>query len=147
MEIQLEAVRPEDIERRSMELIAAELPHPIPPDREAVVKRVIHTTADFEYADTLTFTPDVCARAVEVLRGGATIVTDTRMAFSGVNKAACAKLGVDVVCFMGDADVAAAARDGGTTRAAASMDKAAGSRARWFLPSATPPLRWSGSAS
>ena len=126
MEIQLEAVLPGEIEKRSMERIAAELPHPVPPEHEAVVKRVIHTTADFDYADTLVFSPDVCAKAVELLRNGATIVTDTRMAWSGVNKAACSQLGVDVCCFIGDADVAIAAKEAGTTRAAASIDKAAG---------------------
>ena len=126
MQIQLENVLPGDIEKRSMELIAAELPHPIAPENADVIKRVIHTTADFDYADTLCFSPEVCRRTVELLqKGGATIVTDTKMACSGVNRAACEKLGVEVRCFIGDDDVAAAARANGTTRAAAAVDKAA----------------------
>ena len=89
-------------------------------------RRVIHTTADFDYADNLYFSTDVCEKTVELLKqGGVTIVTDTNMAFSGVNKAACKKLGVEVRCFMADEDVAAAAKEHGTTRATASMDKAA----------------------
>lgn len=125
MHIQLENVLPGEIEARSMELIAQELRRPLPPEHEAVVKRVIHTTADFDYADNLVFSPDVCARAIDALKAGATIVTDTKMAFSGVNRAACRKLGMEVKCFMSDEDVAAAAKANGTTRATASMDKAA----------------------
>ncbi len=126
MHIELENVLPRDIEKRSMELLTAELPHPIDPEHADVVKRVIHTTADFEYADSLCFSPDVCRKTVALLKaGGATIVTDTQMAYSGVNKAACRQLGVSVRCFMGDEDVAAAAQAAGTTRATASMDKAA----------------------
>lgn len=125
MHIELENVLPADIERRSMEIIGGELPHPIPPEHEAVVKRVIHTTADFDYLDNLIFSYGACAKGIEALKAGATIVTDTNMAFSGVNKASCRKLGVEVRCFMADEDVAAAAKANGTTRATASMDKAA----------------------
>lgn len=126
MHIELENVLPGDIEKRSMEIITSELPHPIAEENADVIKRVIHTSADFDYADTLCFSPDVCAKTAELLqKGGVTIVTDTKMAWSGVNKAACKKLGVDVVCYISDEDVAEAAKENGTTRATASMDKAA----------------------
>lgn len=125
MHLELENILPADIEKRSMEIIGSELPHPVPPEHEAVVKRVIHTTADFDYLDNLVFSPGACAKGIEALGAGAAIVTDTNMAFSGVNKAACRKLGVEVRCFMADEDVAEAARKNGTTRAAASMEKAA----------------------
>ena len=126
MHMELERVLPNEIEKRSMEIISSELPHPIDEKVADVVRRVIHTTADFDYADTLYFSTDVCEKTVELLKkGGVTIVTDTNMAFSGVNKAACKKLGVEVRCFMADEDVAAAAKANGTTRATASMDKAA----------------------
>ena len=126
MHIQLENVLPGEIEKRSMALISAELPHPLDAENADVIKRVIHTTADFEYADSLTFSPAVCSETVALLRrGGVTIVTDTQMACSGVNKAACRQLGVEVRCFMSDEDVAAAAKANGTTRAVAAVDKAA----------------------
>ena len=126
MHMELERVLPNEIEKRSMEIITSELPHPIDEKVADVVRRVIHTTADFDYADNLYFSTDVCEKTVELLKqGGVTIVTDTNMAFSGVNKAACKKLGVEVRCFMADEDVAAAAKANGTTRATASMDKAA----------------------
>ncbi len=125
MHTELERVLPNEIEARSMELLTAELPHPVPPEHADVIKRVIHTTADFDYADTLCFSPEVCAQTVALLQGGGvTIVTDTMMAFSGVNKAACRQLGVEVRCLIAEEAVAAAARDNGTTRAAAAVDMA-----------------------
>ncbi len=125
MHIQLETVLPGDIEKRSMELLTAELPHPLDAENADVIKRVIHTTADFDYADTLTFSAGACDDTVALLRqGGVTIVTDTQMACAGVSKAACRQLGAEVRCFMGDDDVAAAARANGTTRAVAAVEKA-----------------------
>ena len=121
-----EIIRPEDIERRSFELIEAELPHPLPEDLAPIIKRVIHTTADFDYADSLYFSEGVLAKALSALSGGATVVTDTNMACAGINKGALKKLGGRAVCFMADEDVAEAAKQNGTTRAVASMDKAAG---------------------
>ena len=81
MHIELENVLPGDIEKRSMEIITSELPHPIAEENADVIKRVIHTSADFDYADSLCFSPDVCAKTAELLKtGGVTIVTDTKMA-------------------------------------------------------------------
>ena len=90
-----------------------------------MVKRVIHTTADFDYAQSLCFTPDAVARGVAALRQGVSIVTDTNMAKAGVSKPSLAKLGGTVACFMADGDVARAAQENGTTRADAAMEKAA----------------------
>ena len=125
MKIQLENVLPMDIERRSFEIIESELPHPIDPSLAPIIKRVIHTTADFEYADSLYFSEGVLEKALTALKNGATIVTDTNMGKSGINKAALAKLGCKVECFMADPDVAEIAKANGSTRATASMDKAA----------------------
>lgn len=119
---------PGDIERTSMEIIAQELAArgcALPPEHTAVVRRVIHATADFEYAETLRFTPQAVQKGVAALCAGAPIVTDTNMAKAGVSKPALAKLGGQVHCFMADEDVAAAARAAGTTRAVAAMEKAA----------------------
>ena len=125
MTTELERVLPMEIEKRSFEIIESELPHPIDPDLAPIIKRVIHTSADFEYADTLCFSPDVVAKAHEAIKNGACIVTDTQMAKAGINKKNLARYGGEVYCFIADEDVAAAAKEQGTTRSAASMDKAA----------------------
>ena len=125
MKTQLEQIVPMDIEMRSFELITRELPHPIEEQLAPIIKRVIHTTADFEYADTLCFSPNVLEKALAAIRSGATIVTDTTMAMSGINKRMLAKHGGKVCCFIADEDVAAAAKKNGTTRSAESMKKAA----------------------
>lgn len=126
MNIKLQNVLPHEIEKRSFEIITAELgDRTLAPEHEAVVKRVIHTTADFDYIDNMVFSPDAVRRALDALRGGATIVTDTNMARAGINKAAAEKLGCAVVCYMGDEDVARDAAQRGTTRAQAAVEKAA----------------------
>lgn len=91
------------------------------PGTEAVVRRVIHTTADFDYAAALNFTPGAVAAAVKALQDGAQIVTDTNMACSGVSKPSLEKLGSQVHCYMAQPQVAQAAREQGTTRAVAAV--------------------------
>ena len=125
MKVELERVAPMEIEARSFEIITRELPHPIDEALAPIIKRVIHTTADFDYADSLWFSEGAVDMALRAIRGGASIVTDTTMAMAGINKRALAKHGGEVFCFIGDDDVAEAARRNGTTRAVAAMDKAA----------------------
>lgn len=126
MKLQLENVLPMDIEKRSFEIITEELgDRELPEELAPVIKRVIHTTADFDYAENLCFSEDVLTKAKEAIRQGACIVTDTQMAKSGINKKALAKFGGEVLNFMSDEDVAAAAKANGTTRATACIDKAA----------------------
>ena len=123
---ELEQVLPADIEKRSFEIITEELGEKILiPGTEPIVKRCIHTSADFDYADNLAFSDGVVERALEAIRNGAAIVTDTQMAKAGINKKRLAQYGGEVHCFMSDEDVAQAAKENGTTRAAACMDKAA----------------------
>ena len=119
-------VLPGDIEATSMAIIEAELPHPLDPILAPVIKRVIHATADFEYADTLAFSEGVIGMALDALRQGATIVTDTMMAQAGINQAALCTLGGQTRCFMADPGIANQAAAAGTTRATASMDRIAG---------------------
>ena len=122
----LENVRPMDIERRSFEIITELLGDRQPaPEIAPVVKRVIHTTADFDYAENLVFSPGAVERGMEALRAGCDIVTDTQMAKAGVNKTILARLGGEVHCFMSDPDVAEEARERGVTRAIVSMERAA----------------------
>ena len=117
---------PGDIERRSFEIITEELGgRTFPPLEEPVVKRVIHTTADFSYADSLVFTHDAAHCALDALRAGATVLTDTNMALAGISKPALAKIGCQAVCYMADPEVAALAKTNATTRAVASMQRAA----------------------
>ena len=119
---------PADIERTSMQIIEKELTEQgivISPENAAVVRRVIHATADFSYADTLRFTPKAAERGVEALRRGVSLVTDTNMALSGLSKPSLASLGNAAYCFMADPEVAKAAQQKGTTRAAAAMQYAA----------------------
>ena len=123
----LENVLPMDIEKRSFEIITEELGElKLDPDKESIIKRCIHTAADFDYARTMRFSDNVVGDTLDIMKnGGFTIVTDTKMAQTGINKAALAKLNGNAVCFMSDPDVAARAKEAGSTRAAACMEKAA----------------------
>ena len=124
----IEHLLPEQIEQRSFEIIDGELKKRgivLPKEQEMITKRVIHTTADFEYTDTLTFSEGAVGIARELLKKGADIVTDTNMALSGINKRSLAGLGGEVHCYMADETVAKLARERGTTRAAVSMEIAA----------------------
>lgn len=126
MKTELEQVLPAEIEKRSFEIITEELgDKKLAPGTEPIVKRCIHTSADFDYADNLVFSDGVVEQAMRAIQNGASIVTDTQMAKAGINKKKLAEYGGQVYCFMSDEDVAEAARRNGTTRAAASMDKAA----------------------
>ena len=126
MEIRLEQVLPAEIEKRSFEIITAELGDvALTPGTEPIVKRCIHTSADFEYAKNLIFSADAVAKAMAAIRAGATIVTDTQMGMAGINKKKLAQYGSEVRCFMADEDVAEEAKKSGITRATASMEKAA----------------------
>ena len=126
MKIELEQVSPHEIEKRSFEIITEELNgRTFPEDQELVVKRCIHTSADFDYADNLCFSEHAVAKGIEAIREGACIVTDTQMARSGINKKVLARHGGEALWFMSDEDVAARAKETGSTRAAACMEKAA----------------------
>lgn len=126
MKVELENVKPMDIEKRSFEIITEELgDKKLLPGTELIVKRCIHTSADFDYAENLCFSEHAVEQAITAIKNGACIVTDTQMAKSGINKRALSRYSGEVYCFMSDEDVAELARKNGTTRATASMDKAA----------------------
>ena len=122
----LEYVRPMDIEKRSFEIISELLGDtPLAPENELVIKRVIHTSADFDYVKNLVFSENAVKIALEALKSGCDIVTDTQMAKAGINKRALEKLGGQVHCFMSDEEVAKEAKLRGVTRATVSMERAA----------------------
>lgn len=119
---------PADIEAQSFVIITKELEEMgvnLPNDTAFITKRVIHTTADFSYVQQLVYQNDPVGHAVQALKNGASIVTDTNMAKAGVSKTFLSSFGGQVVCYMADEDVARDAKENGTTRAAASMRKAA----------------------
>lgn len=123
----IERLLPEEIEKRSFEIITEELKKRgivLPAEQEMITKRVIHTSADFDYAHTLVYSKEAVLIAKELLVKGADIVTDTNMALSGINKKALAKLGGQAHCFMADEDVVRIAKERGVTRAVVSMEKA-----------------------
>lgn len=124
----VEKVRPDEIEKRSFEIISKELEKRgivLPSEQEMITKRVIHTSADFEYASTMRYSDHAVEIAKKLLEQGADIVTDTNMAYSGINKRVLEAFGGAAHCFMADEDVARIAKERGVTRAVVSMEKAA----------------------
>ena len=122
----IEHINPADIEKKSFEIIGSLLgDRLLDPEKEPVIKRVIHTTADFDYVDNLVFSEGAVPEGIEALKNGCDIVTDTQMARSGINKTILGRLGGHVHCFMSDPDVAAEAKERGVTRAIVSMERAA----------------------
>lgn len=120
-----EHLSPMEIERRSFEIISRELDRALDPQLAPIIQRVIHTTADFEYADTLYFSPNVVSKALEALQKELTLITDTTMALAGINKRSLAALGVRACCLIADHEVARAAKANNTTRSKEAMIKAA----------------------
>lgn len=124
--MELEYILPKDIERRSFEIIEKELvDRNLSDEIKPIVMRAIHTTADFDYYDNMFFSENAVKTALSAINEGIVFVTDTNMAKAGINKAALARHGCTVECFMADSDVAASADEKGITRAAVSVDKAA----------------------
>jgi precorrin-8X/cobalt-precorrin-8 methylmutase len=124
----IEYVRPQDIEKRSFAIISKELEEKgivLPKEQELVTKRAIHTSADFDYAKTMTYSAHAVGIAKKLIQNGADIVTDTNMALAGVNKKELAKYGGEAHCFMAEEEVVKIAKERGVTRAAVSMEKAA----------------------
>lgn len=124
----MEIVKPDEIEKRSFEIISEELMQRgivLPKEQEMITKRVIHTSADFDYAKTMCYSENAVAIAKELLANGADIVTDTNMAYAGINKRILGLLGGEAHCFMAEEDVISMAKERGVTRAAVSMEKAA----------------------
>lgn len=123
----IQIIQPMEIEKRSFAIIRETLGDRVfPPEQEPIVFRAIHTSADFDYADNLYFSPGAVPALQEALKSGAHIVTDTNMARSGISKAALARFGGQVHCFISDEDVAAKAKERQVTRAIVSMEKACG---------------------
>ena len=124
----IEYILPNEIEKRSFEIITDELKAmgiDIPAEEAPVTKRVIHTSADFDYAKTMCYSDNAIKKAKELIKAGAHIVTDTNMALAGINKTKLASFGGQVHCFMADEEVAKIANQRQVTRATVSMERAA----------------------
>lgn len=125
---------PMDIEKRSFEIIGEEMGAHNFTERElSIVKRVIHTTADFQYKDLIYIREGAIDRALELLKKGTVIYTDTKMALSGINKKALAVLNCKVECFVDREDVAALAKEKGITRSMAAVEKAVEEKVEFFV--------------
>lgn len=125
MKLDLQHILPDEIEKRSFEIIEEELHGAVIDElQKPVIKRVIHTTADFDYLDNLKFSQNAVKNAIAALKSGASIVTDTSMVMAGINKKSLNKLGGRVHCFIGDEDVAGEAKERNTTRSVICMERA-----------------------
>ena len=125
--IELDHVLPEDIEKTSFSIIKSELEEKgleIPKESAPIILRVIHTTADFEYFDTLKISDGAINAALHAIQNGAHIVTDTTMAYSGINKKLLSRFGGEAHCFIADPDVAETAKKRSVTRASVAIEKA-----------------------
>lgn len=123
----IQHLKPEEIEKKSFEILSQELKNrniTLPADQEMITKRVIHTTADFDYTQTLVYSENAVETAKKLILQGADIVTDTNMALAGINKRVLAQFGSEAHCYMADEEVAELARQRQTTRASISMEKA-----------------------
>lgn len=123
----IEYLLPNEIEKRSFEVIEEELRQRgifLPVEEADITKRVIHTSADFDYAKTLVYSKEAVSVIKSLIRNGADIVTDTKMASAGINKKKLAEFGGEVHCFMADEEVARQAGQRKVTRAWVSMEKA-----------------------
>ena len=119
-------MKPLEIEQLSFQIIDSEAgDHGFPPDQWPLVRRVIHTSADFEWQAMIRLHPQAIACGVAAIRAGATVVTDTNMARVGIRQRDMEAFGGSVRCYMADERVAATAAREGTTRAKAAVDLAA----------------------
>ena len=118
-------MKPMDIEKESFAIIEKELTTDIPAEYKPIVKRVIHTTADFSYETSMTFSKGVIEEALKAIREGVDIVTDTNMAKSGISHKMAEKFSCSLNCYMADSDVASEAAKREVTRATVSVEKAA----------------------
>lgn len=140
---------PQNIERHSFEIISQIIADERPDYRfadelqEKIIKRAIHTSADFEWLDILHFSPDVLSRITQALRRGCTIYTDTTMALSGINKTQLEQLGCQWQCYISDPRAVAIAKSQGITRSMAAVDFAAQEQGKSCLCLAMPPPRYS----
>ncbi len=116
---------PHEIEQKSMEIIAAEAgEHIFPPEQWAVVSRVIHTSADFDYLQNIRIHSQAVDAGLEAIRAGRTIITDTNMVLAGLRKKDLSGFGGRAICYMDDPEAARLARETGSTRAAVAVDMA-----------------------
>lgn len=124
----IEIVKPNEIEKRSMQIIESEMDLSrinFFDERELkVVKRCIHTAADFDYQYNLCFNNAAINKAIELIREGAYIVTDTKMAAAGINKVFLQKFNCELFCFVSDEDIIEESKKREITRSALSVEKA-----------------------
>jgi len=118
-------MKPEEIENLSFKIIEQEIgTHVLTHDQWPIVRRMIHTSADFEYRDTVRFHPDAVKAGLEAIRNGKKIITDTNMARVGIRKKELDRFGASTECYMNDPMIHHNAKAGGVTRAKVAVDMA-----------------------
>ena len=118
-------MKPDQIESLSFQIIAKEIgDHNLSQDQWTIVRRMIHTSADFEYGSMTRFHPNAIQSGLDAIRGGKKIITDTNMARVGIRKKELDRFGASTVCFMNDPDIHRRARASGSTRARIAVDMA-----------------------
>lgn len=118
-------MKPADIEKLSFEIIDREAgEHGFPEDKWSIVRRMIHTSADYEYLDSVRFSPEAVEIGIQAISSGKNIVTDTNMAKAGIRKKEIAEFGGTVHCLITDPAVTEIAKKEGITRAKAAVDAA-----------------------
>ncbi len=123
----IENIKPAEIEKRSFEIIGDELAEKgisLDAEYEHIIKRCIHTSADFDYAESLYFSDGVVETISDALQKGCVIITDTKMAQAGINKTKLDSFGTTTMCFIGAEDVARDAKERGVTRSYVAMERA-----------------------
>ncbi|MDO5015441.1 MAG: precorrin-8X methylmutase [Eubacteriales bacterium] len=118
-----ENLPPQEIENTSFQIIRSELSHRLDPEQEPIILRCIHTSADFDYQDSLYFSEGVIEKALTAFQGGANLITDTQMALAGINKRAAKELGLSLHCFVADPELATKAKELGVTRSKLAVEK------------------------
>ncbi len=120
------AVKPHEIEKQSFAIIDEEAgPHDFTTDQWSIVRRMIHTSADFDYKTSVRFHPLAIEAGIEAIRRGRRVFTDTNMARMGIRRKDLQRMGSGVACLMADPEIARTASEDGTTRAKAAVDAAA----------------------
>ncbi|MBU1169429.1 MAG: precorrin-8X methylmutase [Proteobacteria bacterium] len=118
-------MKPQDIETMSFQIIESEAGnHGFSDEHWPIVRRMVHTSADFEYIKSIRFHPDAVAAGVAAIRAGKNIITDTTMALSGIRKASINGFGGQVFCHVADPEISRKAKEQGVTRSRLAVDEA-----------------------
>lgn len=125
--VTLQQIAPQEIEAESFRIIERELgPTRFSPEEFAVVRRCIHATGDFSFAENMRFHPRAIAAGLAAIRSGKNILVDVNMAASGISKGLLSRFGGSVICRVAEPETVAMAKEQGSTRSDAAMVRSIG---------------------